>query len=399
MLLFKREHILPIIKGEKTETRRIWWDKKQNILSENSRCKSRSIHLAKTEMLSKRYFAKILIEKCWIEKLGEITEEGAIREGYPTRKEYLNAFFIINKISNKHQESWLEKEIWCVRFSVKKIHRSYFIHAGNFGYCKIIDSLAFMKSLPDKCIDLIFSDPPWGHEYDGKRPMGINAKAVKLNKISYNDTFDPDWNLQWFNECIRVAHRVVIAMGWTHFNWWVANTDPIGYHFLVFKNGQGQTRTCNHNAVHPLLVYGDFLSREKKFHWNFTPCFIPNGFLRDTFKAEQAVKISKEYRVLAQPPKQPHIFTHPSPKPFIDWYTMIKELKPTSLYDPFGGSCVIGEVAETLGIPWISTELNPVYEKDIQYRINSGIKHRENLQQENQVKSSQQHLTNFIQVN
>lgn len=158
---------------------------------------------------------------------------------------------------------------------------------GNFGSCVFDDCVEFMKTQKENQYDLGFSDPPWGHDYDGKHPMGINAQTYKPEIENYNDTFDPEWNLQWFTELRRICKRVVIAMGWKHFNWWVKNTDPRGYFFLIFKNGQGSTKVCKHNA------------------------------------------------------------THPSPKPFKDWLKMIKELNPESLFDPFAGTCPIGEVGES----------------------------------------------------
>ena len=230
---------------------------------------------------------------------------------------------------------------------------------GNYGQCHIGDCLDYMHTLSDQQFDLGFTDPPWGHKYNGKTPMGINAQVYKEEIINYDDQFNPIWNHLWFTELTRVCKRVVIAMGWRHFNWWVANTDPRGYFFLTFKNGQGSTKVCKHNAVHPFLCYGDaFRDRKKKFHWNFLDTYIPNGFLRGTYK-----------------------FIHPSPKPFQDWYKMISELHPDSLFDPFAGTCTIGEVGEALRIPWEGVELNKDYSKDIQYRIRCGMTYKQTTQQ------------------
>ena len=87
MLLFKPEHVGPILAGRKTETRRIWSRWRANV---------RSIHLAKTKMLSKEYFAKLYIFDRWEEILGDISEESAWNEGYSSREEYLRKFAEIN---------------------------------------------------------------------------------------------------------------------------------------------------------------------------------------------------------------------------------------------------------------------------------------------------------------
>ena len=87
--------------------------------------------------------------------------------------------------------------------------------------------------------------------------------------------------------------------------------------------------------------------------------YIPNGFLRNGESEE-------------------HKYSHPSPKPFRDWRHMIEELHPESLFDPFAGSCCIGEVGEALGIVWDACEINEAYIDDIKYRVESGKRKRAN---------------------
>lgn len=108
MLLFKPEHVQPILLGQKTETRRIW---------KSQRVKIGSTQLAKTQMLSKDYFAKLTIVAVWQEKLGEITDDGAKREGYPNRELYLAKFAEINRV---RIEDWIDKSVYVIRFTVQK---------------------------------------------------------------------------------------------------------------------------------------------------------------------------------------------------------------------------------------------------------------------------------------
>ena len=111
MLLFKPEHVPLILNGTKTHTRRIW---------KRKRCNIGSHHLAKTKMLSKEFFAILLIKNVWQEKLGDITEKDCIAEGYTSKGTYLRAFFKINKIDGVFINHWLNKEVWCVEFEVVK---------------------------------------------------------------------------------------------------------------------------------------------------------------------------------------------------------------------------------------------------------------------------------------
>jgi DNA modification methylase len=61
-------------------------------------------------------------------------------------------------------------------------------------------------------------------------------------------------------------------------------------------------------------------------------------------------------------------------KDYNTWFTLIKDIHPESVLDPFAGSCAIGEVCESLGIPWLGIEKNPQYYEDVQYRVNLGRK-------------------------
>ena len=87
MLLFKPEHVAPILAGTKTQTRRIWSSWRANV---------HSTQLAKTKMLSKEHFAQLYICDRWEERLGDITEQNARAEGYDSKAEYLKKFAEIN---------------------------------------------------------------------------------------------------------------------------------------------------------------------------------------------------------------------------------------------------------------------------------------------------------------
>jgi hypothetical protein len=104
MLLFRPEHIAPILAGTKTETRRIW--KKQRV-------KVRSIQLAKTKMLSTEYFARLKIRYVKKQRLGAITMAEVQREGYSRKDEYLQKVCEINKIPYDP-----ELEVFVVGFEV-----------------------------------------------------------------------------------------------------------------------------------------------------------------------------------------------------------------------------------------------------------------------------------------
>ena len=66
------------------------------------------------------------------------------------------------------------------------------------------DCLEFMKKLPDKCVDLVLTDPPYGIEYEGGFPNSDVFGAIKNDKVG-----DIDFELL-FSEIRRVSKLSVI---------------------------------------------------------------------------------------------------------------------------------------------------------------------------------------------
>lgn len=83
MILFKPEHVPMILSGRKIETRRDW---------KSWRTRVGSVHKAKTEMMSRNYFARIEILERWEERLGDISDESIHNEGYDSREAYMAKF-------------------------------------------------------------------------------------------------------------------------------------------------------------------------------------------------------------------------------------------------------------------------------------------------------------------
>jgi len=87
MILFKEWLIGDILKGKKTQTRRDW---------KKAQAKVGSIHLVKTQMLSKYYLCKIRITGIRKELLGDITEEDALKEGCESVKDFITIWKQMN---------------------------------------------------------------------------------------------------------------------------------------------------------------------------------------------------------------------------------------------------------------------------------------------------------------
>ena len=76
------------------------------------------------------------------------------------------------------------------------------------------DCMNILKQLPDKCIDLVLTDPPYG--IGNKFKGGTNSKLSKFNNI-VNKGWDNAPSEEYFNEILRVSKNQII-WGGNYFN-------------------------------------------------------------------------------------------------------------------------------------------------------------------------------------
>lgn len=86
-MLFKKEHKEMILNGTKTATRRVW---------KKPRVKVGGIYKAKLKMLSKSFFAKIIVTKLEKQFLADMKLEDAKKEGYNSIEEFKDIWEKIN---------------------------------------------------------------------------------------------------------------------------------------------------------------------------------------------------------------------------------------------------------------------------------------------------------------
>ena len=104
MILFRQEHIAPIIALTKTQTRRLG-KKRWNV---------GAVHQCQTRMLDNTsVFAHVRILDVWQELLRSISHDDAVAEGYTGIGTYLTAFYTINKMATD-----ADPMVWAVAFAV-----------------------------------------------------------------------------------------------------------------------------------------------------------------------------------------------------------------------------------------------------------------------------------------
>lgn len=79
------------------------------------------------------------------------------------------------------------------------------------------DCLDILKQLPDKCIDLVLTDPPYGIDYGGQLIKGEEFK-FNTNKHGWRNFGNNEWDKERpseeiFKEILRVSKNQIIWGG------------------------------------------------------------------------------------------------------------------------------------------------------------------------------------------
>lgn len=194
------------------------------------------------------------------------------------------------------------------------------------------DCLGVMKQLPDKCIELILTDPPYGEKMSRRGTIGSSNKGV-VKDYGKSDWDDKIPEKIYFDEMFRVSKNQIIFGG----NFMIENINKNSPCWIVWdKHNTGNYADCE-------LAWTSFPTAIRKFD------FIWNGMIQQDMK-------NKEIRI------------HPTQKP-VGLLEMIlreyydKEAKGI-VFDPFSGSGSVAIACYNLGIPFISVEKNLKHYED-----------------------------------
>lgn len=195
------------------------------------------------------------------------------------------------------------------------------------------DCLPFMKQLPDKCVDLVLTDPPYGINAD----KGVGGFGISKTDRHYQDNWDskaPDKNV--FEQILRVSKNAVCFGG----NFFTDKL-PVGKHWIVWDKTGG--------------IQFDNPFGDAELAWT-----------------NLSKKSIKKYVVIQQGfvSKEKERF-HPTQKPVILFKNIIEDLGGDikTVFDPFMGSGTTAVACERLGRNWFGCELEPKYVEIANKRI------------------------------
>ena len=192
------------------------------------------------------------------------------------------------------------------------------------------DCLEVMATFPDKYIDLLLTDPPYG---------------VNVNYDSYDDTESNWYKLMHIAipEMIRVSKMVIMPSCQIKRLAWIYKNYPPDWLMCWYKGSPGHASYIGFNDWEPHLVYG----RRKT-----------QLYMHDYFQTKSSPKMGS--------------FDHPCPKP-IDWADwIIKRVARDDkilICDPFVGSGTVVLSAIKNGHNYIGIDISEEYCETARKRI------------------------------
>lgn len=234
------------------------------------------------------------------------------------------------------------------------------------------DSLEIMKKMPDKCIDLVVTSPPYNLKNSTGNGMkdgrgGKWAGAALVNGYShYNDNMPHEEYTKWQKACLTEMFRLIKDDGAIFYN-----------HKWRVQNGLLQDRQD---------IVGDFPVRQiiiwrRKGGINFNP-----GYFLPTY---EVIYLIPKPKFKLAPKSNAHgdvwEFTqemnnqHPAPFPVALIDRIISSTNAKIILDPFMGSGTTAIVAMGLKRHYVGIDLSPEYCELAEKRIEKNKKQSELL--------------------
>jgi modification methylase len=242
------------------------------------------------------------------------------------------------------------------------------------------DCIAEMARLPDKCVDMIFADPPYNLQLGGDlfRPEGSRVDAVddEWDKFDSLAAYD-DFTREWLHEARRILkdNGTIWVIGSYHniyrvgallqdAEFWILN-DIVWRKTNPMPNFRG-TRFTNAHETLLWCAKGE----KARYTFNYRAMKALNDDLQ--MRSDWLLPVcSGSERMKGEDGSK----AHPTQKPEALLYRILLACtKPGDVVlDPFFGTGTTGAVARRLGRHWIGIEREAAYVKVAEERIQSAL--------------------------
>lgn len=237
------------------------------------------------------------------------------------------------------------------------------------------DSLDALKKLPDNCIDIIFTSPPYN--------FGLSYDAHN-DTASWNAYYDMLFSI--FKECIRVLKyggRFVVNVQPLYSDY-IPSHHIISNFFIENKmiwKGEILWEKNNYNCK--MCSYGSWKSPASpylKYTWEFVEVYC-KGDLKHTGKSDNADITAEEFKawVVAKwsiaPERHMKEYGHPAmfPENLAERVLKLFSFKNDVVLDPFNGAGTTTLVAKRTGRRYLGIDISEEYCKTAQRRIQNSV--------------------------
>lgn len=236
------------------------------------------------------------------------------------------------------------------------------------------DSLEVMRKMPDKCIDLVVTSPPYNLKNSTGNGMKENTKsgkwagnALQNGYSHYNDNIPNDEYAEWQYNCLSEMYRLLKDDGAIFYN-----------HKWRVQDGLIQDRK---DIIRDLPVRQIIIWR-RKGGINFNP-----GYFLPTYEVIYLIP-KRDFKLVPKANAFGDVweFTqemkneHPAPFPVALIDRIISSTNASIVLDPFMGSGTTAIVALGLNRHYVGIELSPIYCEMSEKRIERNRNKSELLQ-------------------
>ena len=231
------------------------------------------------------------------------------------------------------------------------------------GEVRFVDCIEGMKELPDKSFDIGFADPPFNINLETNPNHGRVFYRVREGAEFYDDLMAREsyvgWCATWLQEMRRACVKTFIYCGNVNLPAFYSIAEPLDQLAYFMKFNTITTATAWAGRYRVVLIYAD---SKKPF------CGAPKG-QNNKFDSNIIVKTG---RFDASERAMRAKLIHPCPIDKELEAEIIRQMKPSSMLDPFLGSGTTAEVCEESGVRWLGFEIKEEYAPDITMRANAG---------------------------
>jgi len=229
------------------------------------------------------------------------------------------------------------------------------------------DCLPFLKTLPDNCVDLVVTDPPY--EIKNTKPGSSNAVGERMRK-SLKELSDngicKGFDSRVLDELVRIQKNINMYI--------FCNTEQLEMYIDFFSKKHGAKLSIFNwyktNAP-PMFSNKPLDDKELCLFWR-----------KNAYCKPQCYDDAKTIYLSPMNQADKKLFKHPTikPQPLIEKLIRNSSKEGWTVIDPFMGSGTTGRAAKLLGRNFIGCEMNPEWFDIAETRIKTGLNNKHQLQ-------------------